>query len=154
MAMCCLPRTYKLFKRNITCCFQSTCNFYLSFFRKVLSEYHLKMAMTLLQRHTLTKTLEVLTEDLDVIPAIIHLKSKAILTDADEEKIIAKVTEKEKVMEFLKIIKKRGEEAYCIFHEYLKNCPGSEHLAEELDTNLKEVIENVAIWHCEFDVLC
>ncbi|XP_071834680.1 uncharacterized protein [Apostichopus japonicus] len=104
-----------------------------------LSEYHLKMAMTKLQRETLAKTSEVLTEDLDVSPAIIHLISKGILNENDRENIIAKVTEREKVMEFLKIIKKRGTKAYSTFYEYLKNCRGSEHLAEELDKKLKEL---------------
>lgn len=66
------------------------------------------MAMSIAHRKTLDKTLEVLTEDMDVIPAIIHLKSKDILSDLDEEKINAKNTEKEKVMELVKIIKKRG----------------------------------------------
>ncbi|XP_071848433.1 uncharacterized protein [Apostichopus japonicus] len=101
------------------------------------------MAMPTAKRKTLDRTLEFLTEDLDVMPAIIHLKSKEILKDIDEEKINAKVTEKEKVMEFVKIVKKRGEKAYRIFREYLGVCEGSEHLAEEMDKNLQAVEEEL-----------
>ncbi|PIK52692.1 putative GTPase IMAP family member 7-like isoform X2 [Apostichopus japonicus] len=97
------------------------------------------MAMTNLQRDTLTKTLEVLTKDLDVSPAIIHLISKGILNENDRDNIIAKVTERDKVVEFVTTIKKRGTKAYPIFIEYLKNCRGSEHLAEELDKKLREL---------------
>ncbi|PIK58467.1 hypothetical protein BSL78_04600 [Apostichopus japonicus] len=98
------------------------------------------MAMTTLQRNTLNKTLEVLPEDFDVIPAIIHFKSKGIFTEGDEENIIAKVTKKEKVMEFVTTIEKKGTEAYSIFYEYLKNCPGSQHLAKEPERKSREGI--------------
>ncbi|XP_071848145.1 uncharacterized protein [Apostichopus japonicus] len=108
-----------------------------------MSEVTSKMAMPTAKRKTLDRTLEVLTEDLDVTPAIIHLKCKEILKDIDEEKINAKVTGKEKVMELVKIIKKRGEKAYQIFREYLGNCEGSEHLAEEMDKNLQAVEEEL-----------
>lgn len=102
------------------------------------------MAMTSAQRKALDRTLEVLAEDLDVTPAVIHLKSKEILQDIDEERISSKVTEKEKVMELVKIIKKRGKKAFRALTEYLENCLGSEHLVEELDENLKTVEAELA----------
>lgn len=95
------------------------------------------MAMTKIQKKALDLTLEELAEDLDVITAIIRLKSREVFTDNDEEAINSKPTQQEKVSEFVKVLKKRGTIAFEKFHCYLRDCTGSSHLADELEENLQ-----------------
>ncbi|PIK52693.1 putative GTPase IMAP family member 4-like [Apostichopus japonicus] len=101
------------------------------------------MAMTMAQRRALDMTLESLSGELNVTHVVRYLRSNDILTEPDEKAINAKGTDAERVIEFVQIIKKRGERAYSVFKEYLEECQGSGKLARKLEDSLNtSEIEN------------
>lgn len=72
----------------------------------------------------------------NINPAVSHMRSQNILKESDEITINSKESEREKITEFVKLLKKRGKSGYPVFKEYLKSSEGSEHLVEELDKTL------------------
>lgn len=98
------------------------------------------MAMLENQKKALDKTLKVFTEDLDVMGALVHLQSNGIFEQQDVDFIRnEKLGPLDTVMELIKRIKQKGQNAYEIFREFLLQREGSKHIAEVLDKNLSEV---------------
>lgn len=101
----------------------------------------MSMSMTRKHRRALDRTLQVLSDDLDLQPAITHLRSKELFTEDHESRINAQQGQTKMVSEFVTILKRSGDEAYSTFRTYLLDCQGQRHIATELDQSLEEVEE-------------
>lgn len=102
------------------------------------------MSMKKKHRRALDRTLEALSDDLDLQPAITHLRSKEFFTEEHESRICALNVQPKMVSEFVSILQPSGDEAYSTFRIFLLNCYGQRHLATKLDQSLKEVEETIS----------
>lgn len=101
--------------------------------------------MTKEHREALDKTLVCLTNDLAIEEALVYLQSEGIFTENDVEAVdLPTSTRIKKVTELVKRLKQKGESSYLPFKKFLEETQGCEHIAIELEKNLKEVEEKVA----------
>ncbi|PIK53158.1 putative GTPase IMAP family member 8-like [Apostichopus japonicus] len=100
--------------------------------------------MTKEHRKALNKTLVSFTNDLGIEEALLYLQSQEILTESDVEAIDQHSARIKKVAELVKRLKQKGDKSFFTFKKFLEENLGSEHIAKELDKNLKEVEETLA----------
>lgn len=83
-------------------------------------------------KEALDRALEILTENLQVEPALIHLQSKGYVSEYVANEIRQKTSETEKCRVFVGKLKTCGQAAYDAFKTYLSTTPGQAYLGDLL----------------------
>lgn len=90
------------------------------------------------ERHkkSLTRTLTQLKNNLNIEDVMFLLMEKFIMTDSDYQKLKSLKTREGKVVEFISVLKTKGEKAYPAFIEaLLRNKTVYQHLVDKLEEN-------------------